>query len=161
MFSDPQFWILVSFIIFVLAIFRPVKKILLSSLDDKINEIKQTIEQAEIVKNDAQKTLSNLKKKQNEVKIEIQKMKENNKFKITDIENNAKNRIEEQIRKKNELAELRIAQMLREANNQIQEIITQASIDASLEIFNKNLDQNSKQKLIDQSISELDLIYKN
>ena len=161
MFSDPQFWILVSFIIFVLAIFRPVKKILLSSLDDKINEIKQTIEQAEIVKNDAQKTLSNLKKKQNEVKIEIQKMKEDNKSKITDIKNNAKNKIEEQIRKKNELAELRIAQMLREANNQIQEIITQASIDASLEIFNKNLDQNSKQKLIDQSISELNLIYKN
>ena len=103
MFSDPQFWILVSFIIFVLAIFRPVKKILLSSLDDKMNEIKQTIEQAEIVKNDAQKTLSNLKKKQNEVKIEIQKMKEDNKSKITDIENNAKNKIEEQIRKKRDM----------------------------------------------------------
>ena len=40
MFSDPQFWVAIAFIIFILAIFKPVKKLLTSSLDTKIKEIK-------------------------------------------------------------------------------------------------------------------------
>ena len=40
MFSDPQFWVAVSFILFIAAIFNPVKKMLISSLDTQINEIK-------------------------------------------------------------------------------------------------------------------------
>ena len=40
MFSDPQFWVAVSFLLFVAAIFNPVRKILTSSLDSQINEIK-------------------------------------------------------------------------------------------------------------------------
>ena len=59
MFSDPQFWVAVSFILFIVAIFRPVKKILISSLDLQINEIKSKIKEAENLKNEAQKTLSN------------------------------------------------------------------------------------------------------
>ena len=40
-------------------------------LDDKIQEIKNSIDQAEKIKNDAQITLSEIKKRQNEVKGEI------------------------------------------------------------------------------------------
>ena len=40
MFSDPQFWVAVSFFLFIAAIFNPVKKILTSSLDSQIVDIK-------------------------------------------------------------------------------------------------------------------------
>ena len=63
MFSDPQFWVLVAFIIFVIAIFNPVRKILLSNLDKKIDEIKNSINEAEKLKNESQITLSEIKKK--------------------------------------------------------------------------------------------------
>ena len=42
MFSDPQFWVAIAFIIFVIAIFNPTRKILSLSLDKKINEIKES-----------------------------------------------------------------------------------------------------------------------
>ena len=71
MFSDPQFWVAIAFIIFILAIFNPVRKILNSSLDTKINEIKESIEEAENLKNDTQVILSEIKKRQNEVELEI------------------------------------------------------------------------------------------
>jgi len=45
MFSDPQFWVAVSFILFIAAIFNPVRKILTSSLDGQINEIKNKIDE--------------------------------------------------------------------------------------------------------------------
>ena len=40
MFSDPQFWIFCAFIIFIATVFKPIRKILITSLDYKINEIK-------------------------------------------------------------------------------------------------------------------------
>ena len=55
MFSDPQFWVAVSFVLFIAAIFNPVRKILISSLDSQIKEIKFKIEEAENLKNEAQK----------------------------------------------------------------------------------------------------------
>ena len=40
MFSDPQFWVAVAFVAFIVAIFNPVRKILTSSLDTQIKDIK-------------------------------------------------------------------------------------------------------------------------
>ena len=76
MFSDPQFWIAIAFIIFVIAIFNPVRKMLSSSLDEKIENIKKSIEEAENIKNESQIALSNVKKRQSEIKSEIDEMKE-------------------------------------------------------------------------------------
>ena len=41
MFSDPQFWVAVSFFLFIIAIFNPVRKILTSSLDTQIVKLKK------------------------------------------------------------------------------------------------------------------------
>lgn len=50
MFSDPQFWVAIAFILFVIVIFNPIRKILVSSLDSRINEIKNSIAEAENLK---------------------------------------------------------------------------------------------------------------
>ena len=48
-----------------------IRKILTTNLDNKINEIKNNIVQAEKLKNDAQQTLSEIKKGQNDISKEI------------------------------------------------------------------------------------------
>ena len=40
MFSDPQFWVAAAFIVFIIAVFNPIRKTLKNSLDSKITEIK-------------------------------------------------------------------------------------------------------------------------
>ena len=91
MFGDPQFWIFVAFIIFVFAIFKPVKKILLFNLDSKIESIKNNIEEAEKIKNDAQQTLSKIQERQNNVSKEISNIEQKTKDKILLVEKNSKN----------------------------------------------------------------------
>ena len=54
-----------GFIIFIVAIFKPIKKIFLKNIDEKINDIKNSIDQAEKLRKDAQKTLIEIKKHQN------------------------------------------------------------------------------------------------
>ena len=161
MFSDPQFWILVAFIIFVASVFNPVRKILLNSLDKKIEEIKNNIDEAEKIRNESQITLSEIKKRQNKVKIEIENINLDSKEKLELIEKNILLKLDEQKNKHKSLFDTKIEQKTREANIEIQDYITKTAIKAALKIIEKKLDDKEKQNLIDNSVAELDLIFKN
>ena len=41
MFVDPQFWVAIAFVIFVAAIFNPIRKMLGSTLNSKIQTYKK------------------------------------------------------------------------------------------------------------------------
>ena len=123
MFSDPQFWVAVSFILFIAAIFNPVRKMLVSSLDAQIIEIKTKIEQAENLKNEAQKTLSELKKKEAEVEKEIEKFKTDAENKISELKNLSSKKLSDQIEKKKILADNRIEQLLRDTNQNMNKCV--------------------------------------
>jgi len=139
MFSDPQFWVLIAFIIFIGVMIKPVRKILSINLGDKIQEIKDSIDQAEKIKNDAQFALSEIKKRQNAVKGEIDLIEKKAKEKITMIEKNAHSKLTDQINKRNALASVKIDQMTRDANTEIQKHITQIAISATVNILEKKL----------------------
>ena len=161
MFSDPQFWVFVAFVIFVATIFKPVRTMLVSGLDNKIYEIKNSIDRAEKIKNETQLTLSEIKKRQNEVKQEIEVIQNEAKEKITSIEKLSNQKLNEQIKKRNELTKIKIEQMAREANEKVQQYIVQNTIKATIIILEKKLNQSEKQNLINQSIADLNSIINN
>ena len=161
MFSDPQFWVFIAFVIFVAIIFKPIKKIFTSSLDNKIKTIKNNIDQAEKIKNEAQNTLSQIKKRQNDVKLEIEEIQNKAKEKLANIEKLFSQKLSEQIKKRNKLAEIKIEQIVRDTNLQIQNYIVQNAIKTTVLLLEKKLDQNEKQRLINDSISELNIALKH
>ena len=161
MFSDPQFWVAIAFVIFIIAIFNPVRKILSSSLDGKINEIKESLEEAENLRTDTQIALGEIKKRQNEVQEEIKEIHTSSEEKIKIIESQAKNRLTEQLSKRELIAQSKIEQMARDANLSVQQKITQTSIDSAIAVLEKKLNKEDRQNLIDQSIKELGLVLKN
>ncbi len=161
MFSDPRFWVFIAFIIFIGVMIKPVRKILSINLDDKIQEIKDSIDQAEKIKNDAQIALSETKKRQNEVKGEIDLIEHKAKEKITMIEKNAHTKLIDQINKRNTWTSAKIDQMTRDANTEIQKHITQIAISATVNILEKKLNDKEKQNLINQSVNELESVLKN
>ena len=161
MLSDPQFWVALAFVVFIIAIFNPVRKILSSSLDIKINEIKNSIEEAENLKNETQAALSNIRKRQSDVKNEIEKFNKSKKEKINMLEKKANEKLDEQTIKRELLAKEKIEQLTRDVNLEIQQYITKTAIDATMLVVKKRLDINEKQNLIDQSIKDLGTILKN
>ena len=161
MFNDPQFWVFIAFIIFIGVIFNPARKMLSTSLDGKIQEIKNSIDEAEKLKKDTQLTLSEIKKRQNEVKDEISLIYQETKDKIIVIEKNASVKLKEQINKRNTLTSTKITQMIRDANIIFQEHITDTAIAAVINILEEKLNDQEKQSLIKQSISEVNLVIKN
>ena len=161
MFHDPQFWLLVAFIIFIIAIFKPVRSMLVSLLDNKIIEIKNSINEAEKIKTESQQTLTEIKNRQNDVKNEILIIQNEGKEKINLIEKYSNEKLKEQTNKRNQLAKLKIEQMTRDANIQVQKHIVQYGINTTIKILEKKLDKFEKQFLIDHSIKELNSILKN
>ena len=161
MFSDPQFWVAVAFVAFIAAVFNPVRKILTTSLDAKIKDIKDKIEEAENLKNETQVSLSEIKQRQNDVQSEIQTILKEAENKVKQIEQLAEEKLKEQIAKRQVLAEAKIEQLTRDANNLIQTHITSSAIDASISILEQKLNNEEQQKLIDTSIQELGSALKN
>ena len=161
MFSDPQFWVAVSFILFIVAIFNPVRKMLVSSLDAQISEIKTKIEEAENLKNEAQKTLSELKKREAEVEKEIEKFKTDAENKISELKNLSSKKLSDQIEKKKILADNRIEQLLRDTNQNIKSYIADIAIEAITDILKTSLSKDKKAELINDSINDLNRVLKN
>ena len=161
MFVDPQFWVAIAFVIFIAAIFNPIRKMLGITLNSKIQSIKNSIEEAENIKNETQNTLSDLKKRQNDVKIEIENIHKDAREKIKILESQAEEKLKEKIDKRNLLAAAKIEQLTRDANAKIQRHISQAAIEAVVTILKKKLDQDEKQNLINRSIKELSSVFNN
>jgi F-type H+-transporting ATPase subunit b len=161
MFVDPQFWVAIAFVIFIAAIFNPIRKMLGITLNRKIQSIKNSIEEAENIKNETQNTLSDLKKRQNDVKVEIENIHKDAREKIKILESQAEEKLKEKIDKRNLLAAAKIEQLTRDANAKIQRHISQAAIEAVVTILKKKLDQDEKQNLINRSIKELSSVFNN
>ena len=161
MFSDPQFWVAVSFILFIAAIFNPVRKILTSSLDAQIKDIKNKIDEVENLRNEAQKALDELKERETKVEKEIQNLNLESEKKITALKNISTSKLTDQIEKRKILAENKIEQLVRDTNNSIKNYISSIAIEATKNILIQNLNKDKKSTLIEESITEFNSVLKN
>ena len=161
MFSDPQFWVAFAFVAFIAAIFNPVRKILTTNLDSQIKDIKDKIDEAENLKNETQVTLSEVKKRQNDVQAEIADIHKEAEKKVKQLEEIAESKLKDQIAKRQVLAEAKIEQLTRDANNMIQSHISSTAIAATISILEQKLNNHEQQKLIDKSIEDLGSALKN
>ena len=161
MFSDPQFWVAVSFILFIAAIFNPVRRILTSSLDAQISDIKNKIDEVENIKNEAQKALDELKDRETKVEKEIENLKLESEKRIADLKNISTKKLMDQIEKRKVLAENKIDQLIRDTNNSLKNYISSVAIEATRNILLQNLSKDKKSELIEESITELNSVLKN
>ena len=161
MFSDPQFWVAVSFILFIAAIFNPVRKILTSSLDAQIKDIKNKIDEVENLKNEAQKALDELKERETKVEKEIQNLNLESEKRIAELKDISTTKLADQIEKRKILAENKIEQLVRDTNNSIKIYISSIAIEATRNILHQNLSKDKKSTLIEESITEFNSVLKN
>ena len=161
MFSDPQFWVAVSFILFIAAIFNPVRKILTSSLDAQIKDIKNKIDEVENLKTEAQKALDELRERESKVEKEIQSLKLESEKRIAELKDISTTKLTDQIEKRKILAENKIEQLVRDTNNSIKNYISSVAIEATRNILLQNLSKDKKSALIEESITEFNSVLKN
>ena len=158
---DATFWVTISFIIFlgVLIYFKVPQKIK-EVLDQNILNIKNQINEAEKLKEDAKNILIEHEKKISNSKNEVQKMinKANDEAEKNVIKSNEEfNKIMEN-RKRN--AEERIKQLKNQAVKDIKNTSVKIALESAEKLIKNSLDKSKLDKIYTSSIEETKLALK-
>ena len=158
---DATFWVMVSFFLFIgLLIYFQIPQKIKSSLDENIGGIKNQIDEADKLKEDAKNILiENERKISNskiEVKLMISKANEEAERNVIKTNQNFHNLMDN--RKKN--AEERIKQLKNQALKDIKNTSIKIAIESVEKLLKNSLDQSKLDKIYSSSIEETKLALK-
>ncbi len=161
MIIDSTFWVAVSFFIFIgLLIYYKIPNKIKSALEEQISQIKDQVENAEKLKEEAKANLSEQEKKISNSKKEIEKMisdaNEIAEKNVIKVNSEFHNLIEN--RKKN--ADLKIKQMKDQAVKDIKNASILIAIQSVEKLIKNSLDKSKLDRLFVKSISETKIALK-
>ncbi len=153
-FSDPQIWVAISFILFFLLFGKFIWKKFSSFLDKKILEIKNDIDEAKNLHNEAKDLLAAENKKIQDLDLLVKEIIDNSKNKSYEILRENTKKIEAQI----ELLEKEATEKIKVIENQTIEEIKSDIISKATSIAEKvlknELSENNQLSIIKKSIKE-------
>ncbi len=153
--QDPTFWVAISFVIFILLIIKPLKKSLSSSLNDKINEFKRSIDEAKKIKSEAEILYKEHLKRKDENSDKIERMKQEIIRETKLIKANFEKDIDSsQLRKQNNYDQISSQLKSKLSIEFKKQILENAIIYAEYRI-KKNLSQKHNEVLIEESLKKL------
>jgi F-type H+-transporting ATPase subunit b len=154
LFQDPKFWLLISFITFIILMIKPFKSMMIGGLDSKIAEIKENINkslesftEAEAKLKDAEKQTEDLSNKIDEIIVNAKKQSESISKNIID-----KTTLTIQSKEKNSIDRIKQIEL-----SAVQSIKKQASIELNKLIFSyfSEISDDNKARMLNKSVADL------
>ena len=154
LFSDPKFWLLISFIVFVILMIKPFKSMMIGGLDSKIEEIKQNIDKSLNSFTEAEEKLKDAEKRTLDLSNKVDEIISNARSQAESISKNIIDKTSQTVKSKEKNSIDRIKQIELSA---IQSIKSQASIELNAIIKNyfSNLSDENRTKILDNSVINL------
>ena len=154
LFSDPKFWLLISFIVFVILMIKPFKSMMIGGLDSKIEEIKQNIDKSLESFTEAEEKLKDAEKRTLDLSNKVDEIISNARSQAESISKNIIDKTRQTVKSKEKNSIDRIKQIELSA---IQSIKSQASIELNAIIKNyfSNLSDENRTKILDNSVIDL------
>ena len=155
MFQDPKFWVSVAFFITLAAIYRPVSRAIFKALDDRADRIGQQLDEAQRLREEAQKTLAEYKRMQRDAVKESEQILANARNEAEHLRAQAERKLEEQLARREKLAMEKIAQAEASALKEVRDQAVDLAIAATAQLLKDKVDAAKADELIDRSIDEL------
>ena len=154
LFQDPKFWLLISFIIFVILMIKPFKSMMIGGIDSKIEEIKLNINNSLETYNKAEEKLKDAEKQTRDLSNKVDEIISNARSQAESISKNIIEKTNQTIKSKEKNSLDRIKQIELSA---IQSIKSQASIELNkiIENYFSNLSEDNRSRIIIKSVSDL------
>ena len=154
LFQDPKFWLLISFITFVILMIKPFKSMMIGGIDSKIEEIKLNINNSLETYNKAEEKLRDAEKQTRDLSNKVDDIISNARSQAESISKNIIEKTNQTIKSKEKNSLDRIKQIELSA---IQSIKSQASIELNkiIENYFSNLSEDNRSRIIMKSLSDL------
>jgi F-type H+-transporting ATPase subunit b len=156
MFDDPEFWVLLAFVIFIGVLVKfGVPKMALSALDERSARIKQALDEAQRLRSEAQAVLAQYQKKREEAEKEAQSIIVSARVEAERLAGEAKGKVEEFIARRTKMAESKIAQAEAQALADVRAAAADAAVAAAEKILVETTHGAAAEALIAKGISDL------
>ena len=154
LFSDPKFWLLISFIVFVILMIKPFKSMMIGGLDSKIEEIKQNIDKSLESFTEAEEKLKDAEKRTLDLSNKVDEILSNARSQAESISKNIIDKTSQTVKSKEKNSIDRIKQIELSA---IQSIKSQAStkLNSIIRDYFSNLSEDNRAKILDNSVIDL------
>ena len=154
LFQDPKFWLLISFITFVILMIKPFKSMMIGGIDSKIQEIKLNINNSLETYNKAEEKFKDAEKQTKDLSNKVDEIISNARSQAESISKNIIEKTNQTIKSKEKNSLDRIKQIELSA---IQSIKSQASIELNkiIENYFSNLSEDNRSRIIIKSVSDL------
>ena len=153
--DDATLWVAISFIIFIILVFKPLKKMMLTSLDNKILELKSQLEESKKLKEDAEKLFAEQNQKYEETLIKIKKLNEDAIYESKIIKKKIEEDIKNTLLRKDKGFKQLSAQMELKVREDLKNEIIKKTLHYTEFKIKKKLKKSHNSKLISESLSKL------
>ena len=153
--QDPTFWVAVAFIVFVVLVFKPIKGALIGGLDAKIAEIRQEVEEAEKLREEAQSLLANYQRQQRQAIQDAEAIVARAKEEAERHRAEADEAMKDMVRRQEEQAREKIAQAEAAAIQEVRSMSVELAMAAAEKLLADRLAGDEGSRLIDNSIEDI------
>lgn len=152
MFSSPKFWIAVAFVLLVAAIIRPMGRAVLAALDARGERIRVEIEEAQALREEAQKLLADSKRKHRDAIKESEEILAHAKVEAQRLREQVQQDMDAALRRREQSAMDKIAQAEANAIRDVRNQAVAVALSATASLITANLDPAKHAAIVDQSI---------
>ncbi len=154
-FGDPEFWVAVAGLIFIAVVWKPARRILIGSLDERAARIRANLDEARKLRDEAGQLLAEYQMKQREAAAEAQAIIDQAQQEAERIAAQSARDLEKALARRMRLAEERIAQAETKALDEIRTVAVDVAIAAAREVIASQIDEQRGGALLDAAIAAL------
>jgi len=156
MLQDANFWVLVSFSLFVgLLFYFGVPGMIVAALDKRADDIKTELEEARKLREEAQQVLASYQRKQRDAEKEAEAIVEQARAEAERLAIETKENLAQQVERRTQLAEEKIGRAETQALDEVRAIAADIAVSAARKIIEEKLDGGRAAQLVDKSIAEV------
>lgn len=153
--ENPETWVAVSFVFFLVALFKPIKKMLTGTLDRRTETIKSELDEAQRLREEAQHTLAEYQRKQRDALKEAEAILAEAREEAGRIEKAAVERTDDLLRRREQQALDMIAAAEAQALADVRGRAADVAIEATRTLLTNAVAGDGGDALVDQAIEEL------
>lgn len=152
--SDTSFWTFIGLIVFFgIITFFGAPKAIGKALDDRAEKIRNELDEARRLREEAQELLASYKRKQAEAADEAEKIIRQAKAEADYLRDNAKTEIAARIERRTAMAEARIAQAEAAAAKEVKSLAADLAVDAAEELLRAKLTKPQRTAIVKADIA--------
>jgi len=155
MLESAEFWVAVGFVIFLAGIAKPVWRSVTAGLDARAERIREPLDEAAKLREEAQHLLAEYQRRQRGAAKECDEIISNAETLAERLATEAADKIEATLKRREQLAIDKIAQAEAEALQQVRDTTVEVAIAATRTILEQRVDAETGKALVDRTIAEL------